>query len=171
MVDEINMLKAVPVKLKNSGKEGLDNQGDLKTEVLQFETAFDLDQAADTNSTDNVMFPGTPSDVYVIEGFRAKVSEAFAFTTLVPHIGLVAAGGAASTAAIAVHEFATTQAVGDIVQGTYDSAATVANPKLKVRGGTLYEVSILTRPTGGIVTGQIKQLFIDYRRARSNDAD
>ena len=171
MVDEINMLRAVPAQLKNSAKQGLDNQGALKTEVVQFETAFDLDQAADTLSTDNVMFPGTPSDIYVIEGFRPKVSEAFAFTTLEPQIGLVAAGGTPSTGAIATHSFATTQAVGDEVQGTYQSAKTYANPKLKVSGGTLYEVGIVQRPTGGIVTGQIKLLKIDYRRARSKDAD
>ena len=171
MVDEANMLRAVPAKLANSGKEGLDNQGALREAILQFETVFTCDQAADTLGTDNISFPGGVGDVYVIEGMVAKVGTAFAWTTLELQVGLVAAGGTPSTGAIATHSFVTGGAAGDESFGTYQSAKTYANPKLKVKGGTLYEMGIVQRPTGGIVAGTIKQLKIRYRRARSYDAD
>ena len=101
----------------------------------------------------------------------AKVGTAFAWTTLELQVGLVAAGGTPSTGAIATHSFVTGGAAGDESFGTYQSAKTYANPKLKVKGGTLYELGIVQRPTGGIVAGTIKQIKIQYRRARSYDAD
>jgi hypothetical protein len=173
MVKGVNMLKAVKTKLQNSGAEGLSNQGEVKTEIVQFETPFDLDQAQNTLSTDNVTFPGTPGDIYIIEGMRVKPSEAFAFDTISAKICLVAAGGTASTGSIAVHTFTETGgAVGNEVSGTYSATDTQADPKLKVKGGTMYEVGIYTRPTdASACTGQIKILKIDYRRERSYDAD
>jgi hypothetical protein len=154
-----------PVFGKNSQKTSYSNPGNPFVYTLQFETAFDLDQAADTLSTDNLKIPGT--GYFVIEGMTAKVSEAFAFTTAVPTIGLVEAGGTPSTSAIAVHTFATTQAVGDCATGTYSAALTPASPKLKIKAGTAYELGIVVRPTGGIVTGQIKELHLLLRPVSS----
>lgn len=162
---ETNIETKFPTFGTNSKKTAYTNPGNPFVYTLQFETAFDLDQAADTNSTDNLKVPGT--GYFVIEGVTAKVSEAFAFTTLEPQIGLVEVGGAATTAGIAVHAFNTTQAVGDCATGIYKSASTAATPKLKIKAGTAYEVSIQQRPTGGIVTGQIKELHFLLRPVSS----
>ena len=149
----------------NSKKVAYCNPGNPFIYTVQFETAFDLDQAADTLSTDNFKIPG--NGFFVVEGMTAKVSEAFAWTTNQARIAIVEAGGAPTTAGIATHEFATTQAVGDCATGVYKAANTTASPKLKIKAGTAYEIGVQQRPTGGIVTGQIKELHLLLRPVSS----
>lgn len=162
---ETNIETKFPVFGANSKKTSYANPGNPFVFTVQFETAFDLDQAADTLSTDNFTIPGT--GYYLIEGLTTKPAEAFAWTTNKARIAFVEAGGAPTTAGIACHEFATGAAVGDCVAGTYKSANTTASPKLKIKAGTAYEVGIQQRPTGGTVTGQIKELHLLLRPVSS----
>jgi hypothetical protein len=79
----------------------------------------------------------------------------------------VEAGGTPSTGAIAAHTFATGTAVGSCQAGTYSSTLSLASAKLKIKGGTAYEVGIVTRPSGGTVTGQIKEMHLLLRPVKS----
>lgn len=157
--------KEFPVSKSQSGNSAMCNPGNPLIVTLQFETAFDLDQDADTLSTDNLLIPGTGK--YAVEGLTVKASEAFAFTTLEPIVCLVPAGGTPSTGAIAAFSFATGTAIGSMGVGTYAPSSTDADPINVISAGTAYELGIVQRPTGGIVTGQIKQAIFLLRPIRN----
>ena len=144
-----------PQRGEQSGVRRYTNPGSEVPAEIQFETAYDLDQATPNLSTDNLVIPG--SGYVEIEELWVKVSEAFAWTTLEAVIGIVEAGGAITDAIFAC-SFTTTHAVGDWVKGTYSTTYTTENPSKKLKRGQLYEICVVIRPTGGIVTGQIKKL-------------
>lgn len=131
----------------------------------RFETAFDLDQAADTLATDNTALPGV--GFFQIEGLGMKVSEAIAAATTAGVVGLVPAGGTPSTGAIAAFTLPAALAIGTIGFGVYKAAASLASPKSKIKAATNYELGIVTRLADGAPTGQAKEILHKIRPVAS----
>ena len=121
-------------------------------------TTFDFDQAANTHTTDNWRVP-FPCEVTQIN-YACNAAQAFTDDNL--DIALVVPANNVTTVAnaIAAFRFADGPAAGDVATGVYQSAL---DGSIVLAADTLYEVGVIVRPTGGIVTAVTKGIHVWVR--------
>lgn len=127
-------------------------------DILAGTATFDMDQAANTHTTENFM---VPMDCEVIAlNFLANAAQVWTDDNLNLAIGLPGSNVTTVSLAIASHTFVDGAAAGDVVEGTYKSSTTGSNV---VKAHTLYEGGVVVRPTGGIVTAVAKAIQVWLR--------